>query len=139
MAGRGMRIDHCIASRSLLPHIVKVEVLAGTSPQFTGFMGSDHCPVLVTCVDGDVCESNGEGEVASDERSKAKSSTSNDLVHDVTGEIKLKLKPSDYNDGDEAGAGANNQTGSSIESSQRKSNESKSGDCSEEGGIEKAK
>lgn len=42
MGGNGMRIDHCIASRSLLPHLGPVTVLSDC------YMGSDHCPVMVT-------------------------------------------------------------------------------------------
>lgn len=37
-----MRIDHCIASKSLLPHLGTVTVLSDC------YMGSDHCPVMVT-------------------------------------------------------------------------------------------
>lgn len=47
LTGRGMRIDHCIASCSLLDSIRNVEVVSGKAPHFKGFMGSDHCPLLV--------------------------------------------------------------------------------------------
>lgn len=44
MGGNAMRIDHCIASRSLLPSLGPVTVLSDC------YMGSDHCPVMVTYI-----------------------------------------------------------------------------------------
>lgn len=45
-SGRGMRIDHCIIGRSLLPSISSVEI-TGHGSDRVGFLGSDHCPVLI--------------------------------------------------------------------------------------------
>lgn len=47
----GMRIDHCIVSRSILHGIEDVQIL-GRARGREGFMGSDHCPVLISCSDG---------------------------------------------------------------------------------------
>lgn len=47
---RGMRIDHCMVSKTLLPVIQDVRVL-GERRERKGFMGSDHCPVLVVMRD----------------------------------------------------------------------------------------
>lgn len=46
--GRGMRIDHCVVARSLLASIVRVDIL-GYGAERTGFLGSDHSPILITC------------------------------------------------------------------------------------------
>lgn len=43
--GRAMRIDHCIVSHPLLAHVRDVVVLGHNN--LAGFMGSDHCPVLI--------------------------------------------------------------------------------------------
>lgn len=48
LGGRGMRIDHCIVSEALLPFIQSVSVL-GQAERREGFMGSDHCPLLILC------------------------------------------------------------------------------------------
>lgn len=48
---KGMRIDHCIASSCLLPKIEGVQIL-GREVRRDGFMGSDHCPLLILCSDG---------------------------------------------------------------------------------------
>lgn len=48
---KGMRIDHCIAPRCLLPKIEDVQIL-GQASKREGFMGSDHCPLLILCSDG---------------------------------------------------------------------------------------
>lgn len=48
---KGMRIDHCIATRHLLPKIEDVQIL-GRAFKREGFMGSDHCPLLILCSDG---------------------------------------------------------------------------------------
>lgn len=46
-AGRGMRIDHCIVSRSVMPSIVSVQI-TGHGFDRIGFLGSDHCPLLIS-------------------------------------------------------------------------------------------
>lgn len=48
--GRGMRIDHCIASVELMPKIKSVSI-TGHGAQRVGFMGSDHSPVLIQISD----------------------------------------------------------------------------------------
>lgn len=45
-AGRGMRIDHCIVSTSLMSSIASVEI-TGHGTDRIGFLGSDHCPLLI--------------------------------------------------------------------------------------------
>lgn len=44
--GKGMRIDHCIVSRALQPRVQAVEI-TGHGTDRIGFMGSDHCPVVL--------------------------------------------------------------------------------------------
>lgn len=44
--GRGMRIDHCVVSEDLLTSIDNVTVL-GRAERRVGFIGSDHCPLLI--------------------------------------------------------------------------------------------
>lgn len=45
---KGMRIDHCIVSRTLVSGIKSVEIL-GHAKGRSGFMTSDHCPLLIVC------------------------------------------------------------------------------------------
>lgn len=45
-SGRGMRIDHCTASRALLPRVESVNI-TGHGVQRLDFMGSDHSPVVI--------------------------------------------------------------------------------------------
>lgn len=49
-AGRGMRIDHCIVSKTLLPNVDQV-LITGHGTDRNGFLGSDHCPVVVEMVE----------------------------------------------------------------------------------------
>ncbi|KAI0564693.1 Endonuclease/Exonuclease/phosphatase [Gracilaria domingensis] len=44
--GRGMRIDHCIVSRELASKVASVEI-TGHGADRQGFLGSDHCPIVV--------------------------------------------------------------------------------------------
>ncbi len=44
--GRGMRIDHCIASKKLAERISEVDII-GYGAERNGFMGSDHSPLLI--------------------------------------------------------------------------------------------
>ena len=44
--GRGMRIDYTLVSASLVPRVVRAEIL-GSGFDRHGFLGSDHCPVLL--------------------------------------------------------------------------------------------
>lgn len=46
-SGRGMRIDHCIVSRTMMDRIVAVKI-AGHGVDRVGFLGSDHSPLLIT-------------------------------------------------------------------------------------------
>lgn len=46
-AGRGMRIDHCIVSRTMMDRILSVRI-TGHGVDRIGFLGSDHSPLLVT-------------------------------------------------------------------------------------------
>lgn len=57
--GRGMRIDHCIVAQSLFPSISSVEII-GHGMERTGFLGSDHSPILITCREN-VSETAGSG------------------------------------------------------------------------------
>lgn len=41
-----MRIDHALVSSTLVDRVIKVEIL-GHGSQREGFMGSDHCPLLI--------------------------------------------------------------------------------------------
>jgi hypothetical protein len=41
-----MRIDHALVSSTLLDRVARAEIL-GRGSQREGFMGSDHCPLLV--------------------------------------------------------------------------------------------
>lgn len=43
---KGMRIDYVLLSSSLLPRAARAEVL-GRGKERSGFLGSDHCPLLV--------------------------------------------------------------------------------------------
>ena len=43
---KGMRIDYTLVHESLVPRIRRSEIL-GYSPYRTGFLGSDHCPILL--------------------------------------------------------------------------------------------
>lgn len=45
--GKGMRIDYVLVSPSLAPRVVDA-VVHGVGPEREGFLGSDHCPLLVT-------------------------------------------------------------------------------------------
>lgn len=45
-SGRGMRIDHCITTRSLLKMISDVSI-TGHGADRNGFLGSDHSPLLI--------------------------------------------------------------------------------------------
>jgi len=62
---RAMRIDHCIVSRQLISRLRSVENL-GHGTERVGFMGSDHCPVLIKlAAEGDAVDGRGtNGEVA---------------------------------------------------------------------------
>lgn len=44
--GRGMRIDHCIASKKLVESITEINI-TGHGSERIGFMGSDHSPLLI--------------------------------------------------------------------------------------------
>ena len=48
--GRGMRIDHCIASKKLAESISDVQII-GYGAERKGFMGSDHSPLLIKVED----------------------------------------------------------------------------------------
>ncbi len=50
--GRGMRLDHCIASAKLMPRIRTVKI-TGHGAQRVGFMGSDHSPLLIQLSEGE--------------------------------------------------------------------------------------
>ena len=45
-SGRGMRIDHCIASQSLEARVKPVKI-HGHETERNGFMGSDHSPIVI--------------------------------------------------------------------------------------------
>jgi AP endonuclease 1 len=45
-SGRGMRIDHFIGSEALTPRVEDVKIL-GHGGERIGFMGSDHCPMIL--------------------------------------------------------------------------------------------
>lgn len=44
--GKGMRIDHCIVSKSFCSRVESVEI-SGHGVDRIGFLGSDHCPLVV--------------------------------------------------------------------------------------------
>ena len=44
--GKGMRIDYALVHESLKGAVVRCDVL-GRGPMRDGFMGSDHCPLLL--------------------------------------------------------------------------------------------
>ena len=44
-----MRIDYALVSRSLLDRVVSCEIM-GRGYGLDGFLGSDHCPVMLTLV-----------------------------------------------------------------------------------------
>jgi AP endonuclease 1 len=44
--GRGMRIDHFVGSKALVERVETVRNL-GSGSERDGFLGSDHCPVLL--------------------------------------------------------------------------------------------
>lgn len=44
--GRGMRIDHCIIARRIFPRLRSVQI-TGHGVERTGFLGSDHSPVVI--------------------------------------------------------------------------------------------
>ena len=46
-AAAGMRIDYVMLSRSLAPRVSRA-VVHGKGAARDGFLGSDHCPLLVT-------------------------------------------------------------------------------------------
>lgn len=46
-SGRGMRIDLCLVSRDYLPNVECVQI-TGSGSNRKGFMGSDHCPIVVS-------------------------------------------------------------------------------------------
>ena len=45
--GMGQRLDYHLLSPQLLPRLERCTIL-GYGTERTGFMGSDHCPVLLT-------------------------------------------------------------------------------------------
>lgn len=53
LGDKGMRIDHCIVSCSLLSRVDSVTILGAAGPARPGFMGSDHSPLLILCNSGD--------------------------------------------------------------------------------------
>lgn len=59
--GKGMRIDHCIVSRALFPMIESVHI-SGHGSERIGFLGSDHCPLVITCGGGEEKIDEGAGE-----------------------------------------------------------------------------
>ena len=55
--GRGMRIDHFVVSRALLPRVISVEIPSSElslqqQTQRVGFLGSDHAPILLRLAQG---------------------------------------------------------------------------------------
>ena len=65
--GRGMRIDYTLISASLVPRVVRAEIL-GSGYDRHGFLGSDHCPILLElCGEGnglDATDSSGKKRAA---------------------------------------------------------------------------
>ena len=59
---KGMRIDYVLLSRSLVPRLRRA-VVHGTGSERVGFLGSDHCPLIVELTD--VASSGSEADVAS--------------------------------------------------------------------------
>lgn len=45
-AGRGMRIDHCLLSRTLVSSVKSVDI-NDHGKERHGFLGSDHCPLIL--------------------------------------------------------------------------------------------
>lgn len=45
--GKGMRIDHLLVSEELMARVADAQIL-GRGPEAKGFLGSDHCPMLLT-------------------------------------------------------------------------------------------
>lgn len=46
-AGKGMRIDHCTVSQTMMDRIVSIKI-TGHGVDRVGFLGSDHSPLLIT-------------------------------------------------------------------------------------------
>ena len=44
--GKGMRIDYVLVARALTPRVESADVL-GSGNERDGFLGSDHCPLLL--------------------------------------------------------------------------------------------
>jgi exonuclease III len=42
-----MRIDHLLVSEELMVRVADAQIL-GRGPEAKGFLGSDHCPMLLT-------------------------------------------------------------------------------------------
>lgn len=76
--GRGMRIDYTLISESLVPRVVRAEIL-GRGFNRTGFLGSDHCPILLELSDATEAGGAGSGSESEIRGKKREAPLSTDL------------------------------------------------------------
>lgn len=93
-AGRGMRIDHCVVSTSLIPSIASVDI-TGHGTDRIGFLGSDHCPLLITRrsqENGEAMDaSNGDAKAEANGLQKAELSEDTNAARNRDGKAETKL------------------------------------------------
>ena len=78
---KGMRIDYVLVDRRLAGSVVRAEVLGGGAER-RGFLGSDHCPLLVELAAAEE-EKEGDGSRAAEAGDARAASATGSAPHDA--------------------------------------------------------